>query len=237
MNTLCLLFYTLKDEWHCSAIQISSDRDFQTKQHSLSFKRDDCLNEPARYIHKWKYICLLSLLFLTFFMFVGCEHSYTNFLYSYAHLYLSFPAVVAASLSSTLGLSLAIGRLAGIFGAIILRSNHLVLIDFSGCLISLILLTIFTKSAIVLWISTIAYGFLLVSLYPALIDWTQLHFLVDGKVLTILIAGGTTGASTMPLLIGDLFQNSPLGPFVLIVIALVLMVLATFFYIVALYIS
>jgi fucose permease len=235
-DVLWILYYSVRDEWHCSIRNTKDHKSYQEECPSFT-KSDRNLGQRETQGNKWKDICLIGLLFLTFCMFVGGEHSYGNYLYSYARLYLNFPVNWAVYLNSAFGCSMAIGRLAGIFGALVLRPNHIILIDMVCGSIALTFLGLFSKSASVLWIGTIVYGFFLASLYPATIDWAQLHLHITGKMLAILIAGGATGASTIPLLIGCFFNSESVGPFVLIIIVLIVTILATLFYIFALCLS
>jgi len=235
-DVLWLLFYSIRDEW-ISLIGKTKNEKIYEEKCSSSIKTDGDSHEQDEQKNKWRNIFSIGLLFLTLAMFIGCERGYINFLYTYARVYLNFENRSAAYLNATFGFSLAIGRLAGIFGTLVLKSNHIILIDMTGCLIAFALLGLFSNSSSMAWIGTITYGFFAASLVPATIDWTQLHLHVTGKRLTILIAGGAVGAGTIPLLIGQLFNSALFGPFVLIIVSLITLMLATLFYIVTLCLS
>ncbi|UJR12566.1 hypothetical protein I4U23_016742 [Adineta vaga] len=235
-DVLWLLFYSIRDEWISLKGKTKNEKIYEERR-SSSIKTDGDSYAHDEQKNKWRNIFSIALLFLTLSMVIGCERGYISFLYTYARVYLNFETHWAAYLNATFGFSLAIGRLAGVFGTLVLKSNHLILIDMTGCLIAFTLLGLFSNSSSIAWIGTIIYGFFVASLVPATIDWTQSHFHVTGKLLTILFAGGAVGAGTIPLLIGQFFSSALFIPFVLIIVSLVTMILATLFYIVTLSLS
>lgn len=207
------------------------------KEDQVSIENNKELDRVEKNQNKLYNIIIVFLLFIFFIMFVGCEHGFNNFIYSYAHIYLNVGVKWSAYLNSAFGLSLACGRLIGTIASLKLKSHHIILIDLFGCLISFILVILFRHSTIVLWISTILYGFFLASLYPATIDWAQSHVSFNGNTLTILISGGAIGASLIPILIGYSFNSNLTGPFGLIIISITLTIFATVFFFLVLYLS
>eukprot|EP00823_Brevimastigomonas_motovehiculus_P002634 TRINITY_DN158_c0_g1_i2.p1 TRINITY_DN158_c0_g1~~TRINITY_DN158_c0_g1_i2.p1 ORF type:complete len:604 (+),score=178.37 TRINITY_DN158_c0_g1_i2:46-1857(+) len=157
----------------------------------------------------------LLMVFLTslfLFLYVGSEHGYQSWIYSYAvdKDGLATTSDIGAYLNSVFWGTFALGRLVAVPISIYLSPPLMMLIDLLGCMISLILLWVYPHDMSIFWLGTILLGLSMASVYPNAMNMCQTYIEVTGYAVTSFIFGSSVGQMLMPLVIGLLFERSPL---------------------------
>ena len=174
---------------------------------------------------------LIALICLLFLLYVGAEVGFGGWIYTYTVSLQLGDNVAAAYLTSAFWGALTLGRLVAIPLAARLRPQTVVLIDFIGSLLSLlIILCINTLPA--LWVGTLGFGLSMASFFPTMLAFAERRMQITGRINSWFGIGAALGAMTLPLLIGQLFE--PFGPRVTMVVILIDMIVAVGFFVVLL---
>ena len=169
-------------------------------------------------------LCLITAFLL---LYVGSESAFGAYLHTYASLHLNFNKDTAAYLNSIFWGSFAFGRMCGIPLSIFLSPLQLIFSDLVGSISSLILIFLFNKSPLILWIGSILYGISVASIYPSAIAYTENHVSITGKRMSILAIGGASGDAVIPLLIGYSLNSTWPGRIGFVLITLVVAISAS----------
>ena len=153
---------------------------------------------------------MVTLICLVFFFYVGAEIGFGGWIYAYAVSLGLSSEVTAAYLTSAFWGTLTLGRLLAIPLAAKLRPQTVLLIDFIACLLSLMIIVFSRTSTIAVWIGTIGFGFANAAIFPTLLAFAERRMKISGKISSWFGIGAASGAMTLPLLIGQLFE--PFGP-------------------------
>ena len=155
-------------------------------------------------------IGLLLPLALVFLLYVSAEVSFGGWLYTYT-IALHPEAITGAGLlTSAFWASIAVGRLAAIPLSTRLRPRTILLIDFLGALISLVVILTMSSSLVALWAGTIGFGLCMASIFPTWMAFSGRRIKISGRVSGIFYAATAVGAMTFPLICGWAFEAS--GP-------------------------
>ena len=147
---------------------------------------------------------------LVFLLYVSAEVSFGGWLYTYT-ISLHPSAVTGAGLlTSAFWASIAVGRLFAVPLSIRMRSRMILLIDFLGALISLIVILTMSSSLVALWVGTIGFGLFMASIFPTWMAFSGRRVKITGRVSGIFYAATAVGAMTFPLICGWAFDAS--GP-------------------------
>jgi FHS family Na+ dependent glucose MFS transporter 1 len=176
---------------------------------------------------------LITLLVFFFFLFVGAEVS----LGSWAFLYTTNKfasevgtentaaiAAAAAYLTSAFWGAFTIGRLLGIPISTRLRPPIILMLDLSGCILSMLLILVFPDSIIALWIGVICAGLFMASIFPTTMSFAERRLTLAGRVTGWFFVGTGLGAMVLPWLIGQFFE--PYGPSTVFIIILIDLLIA-----------
>jgi FHS family Na+ dependent glucose MFS transporter 1 len=153
---------------------------------------------------------MVTLICLVFFFYVGAEIGFGGWIYAYAVGLGLSSQVTAAYLTSAFWGTLTLGRLLAIPIAAKLRPQTVLLIDFIACLLSLMIIIFSRTSNIAVWIGTIGFGFANAAIFPTLLAFAERRMKISGKISSWFGIGASSGAMTLPFLIGQLFE--PFGP-------------------------
>lgn len=147
---------------------------------------------------------------LVFLLYVSAEVSFGGWLYTFT-ISLHPSAVTGAGLlTSAFWASIAVGRLIAIPLTTRLRPRTILLIDFAGALVSLIVILTLSSSLIALWAGTIGFGLCMASIFPTWMAFSGRRIKITGRVSGIFYAATAVGAMTFPALCGWAFDVS--GP-------------------------
>lgn len=158
---------------------------------------------------------MLLLLVLSFYVYVGAELSLGNWLSTYAVKLRLADAAGAAYLTSAFWGAFTAGRLVSIPLATRFAERTVLLADLVGSLGFVALILLFPHSAAVLWIAACGAGFAMASIFPTMISFAQRHMTITGQITSLFLAGSSLGSMTLPLLIGQLFDQ--IGPAVMVI--------------------
>jgi FHS family Na+ dependent glucose MFS transporter 1 len=173
------------------------------------------------------------LIVLAFFLYVGAEVGFANWIYTYAITVNLATTITAAYLTSAFWGLFTIGRLLGVWISTRVNSKTILLIDLTGCLASLGLIIIGRESAPLLWTGSIGLGFSMASIFPTIMMLAGESMPVSGTITGWFLVGASAGGMLLPWMIGQAFTAS--GPYAMmpIILADILLnglILATFIY-------
>jgi FHS family Na+ dependent glucose MFS transporter 1 len=156
---------------------------------------------------------LLTLLVLSFFVYVGAELSFGNWLYTYALTLGLADATTAAYLTSGFWGAFTAGRLISIPIATRFSPGAVLLADLVGCLAGVGVILLWPASPLALWIGACGAGFAMASIFPTMIAFAERRMTITGQITSLFLAGSAAGSMTLPWLIGQLFER--VGPHVM----------------------
>ena len=162
---------------------------------------------------------ILALITLFIALYVGSESAFGAYIHTYAILHLNFEKDIAAYLNSAFWAAFAVGRICGIPLSLKLTPLQMITSDLIGSIISLVMIFIWNRSAMILWIGSIFLGFTSASIYASAIAYTEMHISITGKRMSILAVGGSAGDAVIPLMIGYSINSPYTGPLGFVIIS------------------
>ena len=165
-------------------------------------------------------LMLSAALFL--FFYVGAELTYGEWLYTYALAHAPDQRVDAAYLVSLFWFSFTAGRLLSIPAALHLTARAVLVFAFSGCLLSLLALTLAPGSSGVLWGGTISLGFFMAPIWPTGFSLAGRMLPLSGKVSSMVLLGDSLGGMILPWMAGEALDLA--GPHAMVYLVLTSMI-------------
>ena len=162
---------------------------------------------------------LVTLIILFFFLYTGAEVAFGGWIYSYAVALRLTSDTVAAYLTSTFWGALTVGRLLAVPLAIRFPPRTVLLADCLGCLASLGLVLLGSRSLVATFVGTCGVGLSMASIFPAALSLAQGRMRITGAVTGWFFVGASAGGMVLPWLIGQFFES--VGPRATMVILLV----------------
>jgi fucose permease len=157
-----------------------------------------------------------------FFLYVGLELGFGNWIYTYALKLNLEDEITAARLAAAFWGAFTFGRLLGVWVSTRLRSKTILFIDIIGCVISLTIIMLWTESSTALWIGTLGLGLSQASIFPTLIMLAGERMVITGTITGWFLVGAGVGSMLMPWLIGQVFVIT--GPQAMTAVLLVTLV-------------
>ncbi|XP_068933436.1 sodium-dependent glucose transporter 1-like [Petaurus breviceps papuanus] len=174
--------------------------------------------EAAQRIRTAKYQnVLIGLLFIFFFFYVGAEVTYGSYIFSFATLHAGMSEGQAAGLNSAFWGTFAAFRGMAICFAACLRPGTMIVLSNVGSLISSLLLVIFNKNHICLWMATAVYGASMATTFPSGVAWIEQYMTIKGKSASLFVIGAALGEMVIPVVVGSLQGKYPHLPGILYV--------------------
>jgi len=167
---------------------------------------------------------LVALIAVFFFLYVGAELGYGNWVFTYAVESGLTNETLAAYLTSAYFGSFTLGRLLGIPLAARVRPRFILLTDLLGCIASVAVILLFPHSLSALWLGTLGLGFANASIFPTMLNLAERRMIITGNITSWFFVGGSSGGMFWPWLVGQLFESR--GPSVVMIATLVDLVLA-----------
>ncbi len=173
------------------------------------------------------------LIVVAFFLYVGAEVGFANWIYTYAVTLNLATTITAAYLTSAFWGSFTVGRLLGVWISTRVSSRTILFVDLTGCLASLALIILGRESAPLLWAGSIGLGFSMASIFPTILMLAGESMRVSGTITGWFLVGSGAGGMLLPWLIGQAFTAS--GPYAMMTIIfadliLNVLILAAFIY-------
>ena len=149
----------------------------------------------------WPVLVIAAL----FFLYVGLELGFGNWIYTYALKLNLENEITAARLAAAFWGAFTFGRLLGVWISTKLRSKPILLIDIIGCAISIVIIILWKTSNTALWIGTIGLGISMASVFPTLIMLAGERMVITGTITGWFLVGSGAGSMLLPWLIGQVF--------------------------------
>jgi FHS family Na+ dependent glucose MFS transporter 1 len=176
----------------------------------------------------------ILLLVATFFLYVGAEVGFGNWIYTYAVTLGVATTITAAYLTSVFWGLFTLGRLLGVWVSTRLRAQTILFLDLAGCLASLALIMFGKNSTALLWAGTAGLGLSMASMFPTILMFASERWHVTGSVTGWFLVGSGGGGMFLPWLIGQTFVATGPQSMMLVVFTAVLAKLLIFSYLVSL---
>lgn len=175
---------------------------------------------------------LIVLVGAFFFLFVGAELSFGNWIYTFAKESGIGSITSSAYLTSFFWGALTLGRLVSIPIANRFKISDILLADLLCGIVSISVVLFFPGSVIAVWVGTFLTGFAFASVFPTMFSLASANMPVTGKVSGWLLFGSGAGGMVLPWIIGQLFES--IGPQVTIQAILIDTILTTIIFVIML---
>lgn len=178
-----------------------------------SISRDKARTLSGKPLVTKHHIALVVLLFFFFFAYVGAEVAYGSFIYTFAKDYAHMPQSQAAGLNSLFWATFAACRGLAIFFAACMYPGTMILLSLVGSTVSSLLLCLFSREKVALWVCTGLYGASMATTFPSGISWLEQYTTVTGHMAATFVVGAALGEMVLPAVVGFLlgkFQDHPL---------------------------
>ncbi|XP_049446238.1 sodium-dependent glucose transporter 1 [Epinephelus fuscoguttatus] len=175
--------------------------------------RDKARTSSGKPLVAKHHIALTVLLFFFFFAYVGAEVAYGSFIFTFAKDYAHMPQSQSAGLNSLFWGTFAACRGLAIFFAACIYPGTMILLSLVGSTVSSLLLCLFSKERVALWLCTGLYGASMATTFPSGISWAEQYTTVTAHMAATFVVGAALGEMVLPALVGFLlgkFHDQPL---------------------------
>lgn len=153
---------------------------------------------------KWQAIGITCVIVL---LYVGCEHTFGNYVTSYAMLVVGEQESTAQLIVAGYWGAMTVGRGVSIIAALYLSPATLLLLSVTGSVCVSLLLWIEPSSFPALVVITVLFGLALAPQYPSAIALAGSLFTLSAQHTTALSIANSCGAWTLPLMVAAAFGN------------------------------
>lgn len=206
---------TLEDISKDSLLDISKDRLLITSENNLQTLQD--VSEQQEYKPRlypdsllYKFLALILVALFTFFQ-VGYEMTLFTFFFTYTvKSDLNFSKPKASLLLTLQNGMLALFRLISI-GLFLLKPplEPIMFTCLAGAFTSSLVLIIWQRTEIVIWVVAGVYGMFLAPIYPMIVTWLSSYAPSNAKGLSVVMIAGRLGLIVHFVLVGELIENYP----------------------------
>ncbi|XP_037607651.1 sodium-dependent glucose transporter 1 isoform X1 [Sebastes umbrosus] len=158
------------------------------------------------------HIALIVLLCFFFFAYVGAEVAYGSFIFTFAKDYAHMDQTEAAGLNSLFWGTFAACRGLAIFFASCMYPGTMILLSLVSSTVSSLLLCLFSRENVALWVCTGLYGASMATTFPSGISWVEQYTTVTGHTAAAFVVGAALGEMVLPALVGFLLGKFPDQP-------------------------
>jgi len=152
---------------------------------------------------------ILALLVAFFFLYVGIESGFGNWIYTYAITLKMADATWAAYLTSTFWGAYTLFRLVSVWTSTKTSPQNILFGNFAASAVGLGLVLFMPGSQVALWAGTAILGAGIASIFPTMLTLVEQRMHLTGSITSWFFAGASVGHMTLPWLIGQIFE--PLG--------------------------
>jgi FHS family Na+ dependent glucose MFS transporter 1 len=156
---------------------------------------------------------VVGLVVVFFFLYVGAEIGYGNWIFTYATALELGTMKSAAYLTSAFWGFFTIGRLIGIPVAARTAPMKILFVDLIGCLLALGLIIAGAQSQTALWAGTILLGLFMASVFPTIMTFADSKLHLSGEITGWFLIGSGLGGMFLPWIIGQAFAT--IGPYIM----------------------
>ncbi len=185
---------------------------FKTKEDKKEEEETEKGTRPDKLSFK---VPFLIGVFVFYVMYCVVEGNYGNFLFTYAVEGLCWSKSAGAQVTSVFWTSFTVGRGLGIPLVKLVSPQVLLGADCTLSVVSLVPLLLFSRAhPSVLWVSSIALGLTMSTIFATGITWTGRYVRVTGGVGAIFLTAGAAGEVVGPLLLSFLYKVYGIQTFV-----------------------
>eukprot|EP01083_Nonionella_stella_P313150 1122756_1 len=153
-------------------------------------------------------------------MYCGAEWSYGAYTTLFGLHYLDMSALWSRMLCSAFWFGFTGGRLLGVWVALHVRTETILLINLVGSALSMAVLAIviyFTtwNAMYWSWVLSVSYGLFMASTYPAMVTILEETVVVTGDYAMLLLLGTGVGVGIVPMAVGHIMYRFGMNAFVL----------------------
>ncbi|XP_070573005.1 sodium-dependent glucose transporter 1A-like [Ptychodera flava] len=154
-------------------------------------------------------VCLLSLLGLFLFLYVGHEVVFGGFIFTFAvSSHLNISPQTASYLNSAFWGFFAASRASCVYIAAKISPRTILSMYLFGCFVGGVLLVAFgSKYVTILWFSTVLMGIAMAPIFPASVSWIERQFTLTGKYTSSFMVAASGSEILLPWLLGILFEK------------------------------
>lgn len=145
-----------------------------------------------------------------FFLYVGIELGFGNWIYTYSFTLNLETEITAARLTSIFWGSFTVGRLLGVWISTRLRPKTILFMDIVGCAVSIAVIMLWSDSSLVLRVGTVGLGLSMASIFPTFLILAGERMQITGAITGWFLVGSGAGSMLLPWLIGQIFART--GP-------------------------
>ena len=171
---------------------------------------------------------LVLLIAAFFFLYVGVEIAFGNWIYSYALATNIANETGAAYLTSAYWGAFTLGRLFTIPLAMKLKPSRLLWLCIGGAALSIGLMLMYPVNRTLMWAGSMGLGLSIAAIFPSMISFAERRMNIKGRIMGYFFVGVSLGAMSIPWLIGQLFEANPYSMLVMVALSLVLSALVLF---------
>ena len=163
--------------------------------------------------HPWYAAIIFVFLMFWFYIAVGGQMVFANYLYSYCRDKLCLDKNTSANIQSTFWIGFTAGRFAGFVVALWIPMKIIIFLEAGGNLLSAMVLLLNPSNTIVVWTFSCVSGFFVGPLYPSGIAWANRYLTMTGLAYTITLIGGSLAGVSFTVAIGWYFEHRGPGAF------------------------
>ncbi len=175
-----------------------------------------------------RYVWLIGLIALFFFMHMGGELAFGGWIYTYANG-ATDSETTARVINSVFWGGLVVGRLVAVPLALRLSPRAMLQLDLLGAVASLALVILLPDSIPALWIGTIGFGLSIASMIASSFNLAERRMPITSRVSATFLIGGSLGSMTLPWIVGQLYV--PYGRISVMYVTEAAMLAATFLFV------
>ena len=168
---------------------------------------------------------VILLISLIFFCYQGASISFSGWIFTYVTKMNLANETNAAYITSVYWGALTVARLISIPLSMRFKPQQILLMDFAGAILSLLIMAVWPKTLVTVIIASAGFGLFMASIYPTTMTLAGRLMPLSGKIVGLFAIGNYAGSMLIPWIIGQYFEST--GPRVMTTVLLIDMLLAT----------
>lgn len=149
---------------------------------------------------------LVILMMVLFFLYVGVEAGFGNWIFTYATRLDIANDTVASYMNSAYWGALTLGRLAAVPLSRKIKPGTMLIGNYALAIFFLGMLLLWPTSPTMIWIGSAGLGLALAAVFPTLLALGETRMKVTGAVTGLFFLGSSLGGTIFPTLLGQIFE-------------------------------
>ena len=157
----------------------------------------------------WFVVCILFLLGVFMFFYVGLEVAYGNWIFTVVVTgSLDFSKSMGTVIQSLFWGTFAFTRLFSVLLAVLnVKSSVMITGNLTGSVIASVIMVSSPHNATAIWLASAVLGMSYASIYPTVMTWMSETIEPTGKATSVLVTGGVLGDITIPAAVGAIVDR------------------------------